>query len=158
ARRTSMRRRCRTATTRGRPSSPGSAALNEAVNDRRGRRPARFSSTLFPIRTPSSWAYAHIWGVRRSEARPPGRLPRRAGRSGRSAPGIVRAEAPHVPFQVEAAVAAAAVRLVLQRLDDLRAGSHGGGVVPVGVRDDDVDRARRAATVAWRLHEPPPRV
>src|SRR5262249_37542610 len=46
------------------------SALNEAVNDRRGRRPARFSSTFFPIRTPSSWAYAHIWGVRRSGARP----------------------------------------------------------------------------------------
>src|SRR5262249_46713287 len=46
------------------------SGLNEAVNDRRGRRPARFSSTFFPIRTPSSWAYAHIWGVRRSGARP----------------------------------------------------------------------------------------
>ena len=36
------------------------SALNALVNDRRGRRPAPWPSTFFRIRTPSSWAHAHI--------------------------------------------------------------------------------------------------
>ena len=36
------------------------SALNFGVNDRRCRRRAPFPSTFFPIRTPSSWAHAHI--------------------------------------------------------------------------------------------------
>ena len=46
------------------------SALNSGVNDRRCRRRAPFPSTCFPIRTPSSWAHAHIWAVRPFGASP----------------------------------------------------------------------------------------
>jgi hypothetical protein len=48
----SVRSPCRTKAT--------TSALNEAVNDRRARRLAPLPSTFFRIRTPSSWAHAHI--------------------------------------------------------------------------------------------------
>jgi len=44
------------------------STLNSGVNDRRCRRRAPFPSACFPIWTPSTWAHAHIWGVRRSGA------------------------------------------------------------------------------------------